>query len=122
MSQEAGRGSENHSDSTPYSFGGSWTPSAVELERRIARKARARKNSLVAAASSVLVLGTLATIIVTSPGWKNLSDTFFKWAYGFEVLPKIILGFGANVFLTVVAATSVGILGLILALVPTSAV
>jgi hypothetical protein len=95
MSQEAGRGSENHSDSTPYSFGGSWTPSAVELERRIARKARARKNSLVAAASSVLVLGTLATIIVTSPGWKNLSDTFFKWAYGFEVLPKIILGFGA---------------------------
>jgi polar amino acid transport system permease protein len=120
MSQEAGRGSENHSDSTPYSFGGSWTPSAVELERRITRKARARKNSLVAAASSVLVLGTLATIIVTSPGWKNLSDTFFKWAYGFEVLPKIILGFGANVFLTVIAATSVGIFGLILALVRTS--
>ena len=120
MSQEVGRGSENHSDSTPYSFGGSWTPSAVELERRIARKARGRKNALVAVLSSALVLGTLASIVVTSPGWKSLSDTFFKWAYGFEVLPKIILGFGANVFLTVIAASSVAILGLILALVRTS--
>jgi polar amino acid transport system permease protein len=66
------------------------------------------------------VLGTLAVIAITSPGWKSLTDTFFNWAYGFEVLPKILLGFSTNVILTVIAATSVAILGLSIALIRTS--
>ena len=70
--------------------------------------------------SSFLVLGTLAFIIVTSPGWETLRNTFFKWAYGFEILPKIILGFGTNAALTVIAGTSVALLGLLLALLRTS--
>ena len=37
--------------------------------------------------------GTLAIVVVTSPGWKVLSATFFDWGYGFEVLPKILTGF-----------------------------
>lgn len=75
---------------------------------------------IVAGVSSLIVLGTLAVIIVSSPGWKSLSETFFAWAYGVEVLPKIILGFGTNVFLTIIAGCSVAILGLIIALVRTS--
>ena len=115
-----GRSSEDDLGTTPYDFGGPWQPSEHELARRAARKKRNKKNALIASISSVLVLGTLAIVIVTSPGWKSLSETFFAWAYGVEVLPKIILGFGTNVLLTAIAGTSVAILGLTIALIRTS--
>lgn len=99
---------------------GGWRPSKEELARREERRARNRKNALIASLSSLLVLGTLATILVTSPGWVSLRDTFFKWAYGVEILPKVLLGFGTNVTLTIIAGTSVAILGLGLALIRTS--
>ena len=120
MSNQSGRGSGGGSGSAPYDFGGPWTPSEVELARRIARRNRNRKNALIAGISSALVLGVLVIVLVTSPGWVTLRDTFFKWAYGFEVLPKIILGFGTNATLTVVAGLSVAILGLLIALIRTS--
>ena len=103
-----------------YDFGGKWQPSELELSRRLARQKKNRKNIAVAIVSSLIVLGTLAVIAITSPGWKSLTDTFFNWAYGFEVLPKILLGFLTNVLLTVIAATSVAILGLSIALIRTS--
>ena len=97
-----------------------WRPSEEELARRQQRRARNRKNAAIASVSSILVLGTLIVILVTSPGWISLRDTFFKWAYGVEILPKVLLGFGTNVTLTLIAGTSVAILGLGLALIRTS--
>jgi polar amino acid transport system permease protein len=97
-----------------------WRPSEEELGRRQQRRARNRKNAAIASISSILVLGTLIVILVTSPGWISLRDTFFKWAYGVEILPKVLLGFGTNVTLTLIAGTSVAILGLGLALIRTS--
>jgi len=98
----------------------SWQPSAKEVARRLERKRRNRKNALIAATSSSLVLGTLLIVLVNSPGWIALRDTFFKWAYGVEILPKILLGFTTNITLTLIAGTSVAILGLMIALVRTS--
>jgi len=115
-----GRNAAENDGVAPYDFGGNWTPSSHELARRLARKNRNKRNAIVAGVSSLLVLGSLALVIVTSPGWKLLSETFFAWAYGVEVLPKIILGFGTNVFLTIIAGTSVAILGLTIALIRTS--
>jgi len=97
-----------------------WRPSEEELARRQQRRARNLKNAAIASVSSILVLGTLIVILVTSPGWISLRDTFFKWAYGVEILPKVLLGFGTNVTLTLIAGTSVAILGLGLALIRTS--
>jgi polar amino acid transport system permease protein len=118
MKDKSGRGSNN--GATPYDFGGEWTPSELEIARRIARKKKNQRSALIAALSSFLVLGTLVLVIVTSPGWKTLRNTFFKWAYGVEVLPKIILGFGTNAMLTVIAGTSVALIGLAIALLRTS--
>ena len=115
-----GRNAAENDGVAPYDFGGNWSPSSHELARRLARKNRNKRNAIVAGVSSLLVLGSLALVIVTSPGWKLLSETFFAWAYGVEVLPKIILGFGTNVVLTIVAGTSVAILGLTIALIRTS--
>ena len=120
MQNNMGRGSDINSGATPYNFGGEWKPSSIELSRRSARRIRNLRRIMIAALSSFLVLGALATILVTSPGWETLRNTFFKWAYGVEVLPKIILGFTTNAMLTLIAGTSVALIGLLIALVRTS--
>jgi len=121
MSEEVGRSNRSNSEAAPYSFGGEWTPSPIELGRRASRKAKGRRNAAIASLSSLFVLGTLAVVVVTSPGWKVLSATFFDWGYGFKVLPKILTGFfESNVILTLIAATCVGALGLTIALIRTS--
>lgn len=104
----------------PISDPNNWQPSDLEKLRRRARHRKTKKNALIAAVSSSVVLGTLALVLVNSPGWVSLRDTFFKWAYGVEVLPKVILGFTTNITLTLVAGSSVAVLGLLLALVRTS--
>lgn len=101
-------------------FSHTWEPSALEISRRKVRKKQNQRNTLIAILSTVVVLGTLITLLVTSPGFKSLTDTFFAWAYGVEVLPKIILGFSTNVLLTVIASTCVAIFGMIIALTRTS--
>jgi polar amino acid transport system permease protein len=101
-------------------FSNTWAPSALEISRRKVRKKQNQRNTLIAILSTVIVLGTLITLLVTSPGWRLLTDTFFAWAYGVEVLPKIILGFSTNVLLTIIASTCVAIFGMIIALTRTS--
>ena len=122
MTNESSRGDSARSfeNNHEYDFGGTWHPSELEISRRQARAKKNRRNSLIAALSSTLVLGTLALVAVTSPGWKSLSNAFFKWAYGVEVLPKILLGFLTNITLTVIATICVAIFGLSIALIRTS--
>jgi polar amino acid transport system permease protein len=120
MAKKSGRSSKGAAPSSSYNFGGSWSPSEIELARRQARRARNKRSALIAALSSFLVLGTLGLVLVTSPGWETLRNTFFKWAYGFEILPKILLGFTTNATLTVIAGTSVALIGLGIALLRTS--
>jgi polar amino acid transport system permease protein len=120
MAKKSGRSSSRAAPSSSYNFGGSWSPSEIELARRKARRARNKRSALIAALSSFLVLGTLGLVLVTSPGWETLRNTFFKWAYGFEILPKILLGFTTNATLTVIAGTSVALIGLAIALLRTS--
>lgn len=120
MTENQGRRIGGNSDPAPYDFGGSWQPSEIELTRRIARKKRNQRNALIAAVSSAAVLGTLIVVLITSPGWITLRDTFFDWAYGVEILPKVLLGFTTNITLTVIAGSSVAVIGLLIALIRTS--
>ncbi|MFM1861112.1 MAG: hypothetical protein RLY80_701 [Actinomycetota bacterium] len=92
----------------------------MEIARQETRRRKNRKNRAIAAVSSFLVLGTLALIVVLSPGFKTLRDTFFDWTYGVEVLPKVILGFTTNILLTIIASILVGTIALSIALVRTS--
>ncbi len=97
-----------------------WTPSPREVQRQEARKAINRKKILIAATSSIFVLGALASLIVTSPGWQVVKETFFDWSYGSEVLGAISEGLIVNVRLTIIATILIGIFALVLALLRTS--
>ena len=97
-----------------------WTPSPREVERQVARTAINRKKILIATTSSILVLGALASLIVTSPGWQVVKETFFDWSYGSEVLGAISKGLIVNIRLTIIAAILIGIFAMVLALLRTS--
>jgi polar amino acid transport system permease protein len=84
------------------------------------RRRQARRRIAVAAASSILVLGALAAVVVTSPGWPVVQQTFFDWAYGREVLPAVFEGLLLNIRLTIIGSVCIAILGLSLALARTS--
>jgi len=98
----------------------SWTPSQRELERQASRKAIGRKKALIATLSSIVVIGSLIRLIVTSPGWQSVKDTFFDWSYGGEVLGAVAKGLVVNIRLTIIAAILIGIFAMILALLRTS--
>jgi polar amino acid transport system permease protein len=98
----------------------SWTPSQREIDRQASRKAIGRKKALIATLSSVIVIGSLIRLIVTSPGWQSVKDTFFDWSYGGEVLGAVAKGLVVNIRLTIIAAIMIGIFAMILALLRTS--
>ena len=98
----------------------SWTPSQRELQRQASRKAIGRKKALIATVSSVLVIGSLIRLIITSPGWKSVKETFFDLSYGSEVLGVVAKGLIVNIRLTIIAAILIGTFAMILALLRTS--
>ena len=98
----------------------SWVPSDRELQRQISRKAIGRKKALIATISSVLVIGALITLIVTSPGWQVVNETFFDWSYGGEVLGAVAKGLVVNIKLTIIASVLISIFAMTLALLRTS--
>jgi polar amino acid transport system permease protein len=97
-----------------------WSPSSRELDRRALRRKLNRKQSLIAAVSSVLVLGTLTVILVTSPGWEVVKATFFDIEYGKEVFPAVVKGLWINLQLTFFGGLAIGIIAMGLALLRTT--
>jgi polar amino acid transport system permease protein len=100
--------------------GGPQRPSDEELRRRAVRAKQARRSTAIATVSSVLVIGALVAVVVTSPGWDVVRSTFFDLQYAREVLPAVFAGLLLNIRLTVVASVLIAILGLALALARTS--
>jgi polar amino acid transport system permease protein len=97
-----------------------WSPSSREVERGIARRRISRKQALIAAISTTLVLGTLALVLITSPGWESVKATFFDIDYGREVFPTVIKGLWINIQLTFIGGLAIGIIALGLALMRTT--
>ena len=97
-----------------------WSPSSRELERRKERGRISRRQAIIAAISSVLVLGTLISIAITSPGWAVVRKTFFDVKYGREVLPKVAEGIWINLQLTFIGGACIGVIALALALLRTT--
>jgi polar amino acid transport system permease protein len=93
-------------------------------DRRAVRAAAARRRSrrglLIATGSTVVVIGGLVALLVTSPGWDNVRDTFFDREAFTTAFPDILKGFWLDVKIFVLVEIAVLILGLVVALVRTT--
>jgi polar amino acid transport system permease protein len=93
-------------------------------DRRAVRAAAARRRSrrglAIAAASTVVVAGGLAALVLTSPGWDNVRDTFFDREAFTTAFPDVLKGFWLDVRIFVLVEIAVLVLGLVVALVRTT--
>jgi polar amino acid transport system permease protein len=100
------------------------TASEATVDRRAARQAakrqRARRGQAIAAVSSVVVLGGLAALALTSPGWTNVRDTFFSWSAFKDSFPDVLSAFWLDVKMFCVIEVAVLFLGLVVAIIRTS--
>ncbi|MEA2347175.1 MAG: polar amino acid transport system permease protein [Thermoleophilaceae bacterium] len=95
-------------------------PASRREQRAAAKRIRSRRGIAIAIGSSVLVLGGLAALVVTSPGWPAVQETFFSWKAIKSSFPDVLGGFWLDVKMFVIVEVVVLILGLVIALVRTS--
>ena len=66
---------------------------ARRARRRAERRRRStRRGQAIAAISTVVVLGGLAALVLTSPGWPDVRDTFFDWSEFKSSFPDVAEG------------------------------
>ena len=74
-----------------------------------------RRGLLIATVSAVVVFGALTWIVVSSPGWPRVRESFFNAEVFVESWPRISRGFWVNVQLFMIAEALVLAFGLVLA-------
>ncbi len=88
--------------------------------REKARKANARRSQAIAALSTLIVIGGLVTLVLTSSGWPVVKETFFNVEVFKADFPDILRAFWLDIKMFVVIEVAVLILGLIVAVTRTS--
>ena len=85
--------------------------------REAARRRRAAQGAAISGLSTVVVLGALAALILTSKGWPNVRETFFNWDAFKDSFPDVLDGFWLDVKIFMTVEIVVLVLGLVVALV-----
>ena len=95
---------------------GATTARDRRLEREAVRRQRARRGATIAAVSTIVVLGGLTALIVTSPGWDEVQRTFFSPEDFAEVFPDVLKAFWLDIRVFMVVEVVVLVLGLVVAI------
>jgi polar amino acid transport system permease protein len=96
-----------------------WQPSALQQERLAYRRRRTVRSGVIAAVSTVVLVGLLVVGIGSTPGWPRVRETFFNVERGWEALPVVAQGLWLNVRVMLVCAVLIVVLGLTLAILRT---
>jgi polar amino acid transport system permease protein len=94
-----------------------WAPSQLQAERDDWRRRQALRRTVVAAASTLVVLGLVGLVVVRSPGWARVRETYFNADEARSALPAILDGFVTNIRLFLVAEVLILVLALVVALI-----
>jgi polar amino acid transport system permease protein len=99
--------------------GTGWTPSDRQRDRLAYRRRQTTRSVLVAVLSTVLLFGLLVGVLVSSPGWPRVQQSFFNLGVARQALPDVAIGMWLNirVFLAVSVLMLVG--GLLIAVLRT---
>jgi polar amino acid transport system permease protein len=90
------------------------------LERQAAKRRQARRGQAIAIVSTVVVLGGLSALVLSSPGWPAVRETFFSWTVFKESFPEVLDAFWLDVKLFVIVELAVLVIGLGIAVLRTS--
>jgi polar amino acid transport system permease protein len=90
-------------------------PEVGSRSSRILGGAGGARSLAVAAASTVVVFGAIALVVVNSPGWPEVKESFFYGPEFRESLPDIAEAFRTNVQLFLVAEVLILVFALVLA-------
>ncbi len=73
------------------------------------------RSLAIAVVSTVVFFGAIVLVVVNSPGWPEVKESFFYWPEFKESFPDILEQFGTNVKLFLIAEVFILIWGLVLA-------
>lgn len=93
-----------------------WVKSERQLARERAQRRAGIRNGSIAAASTILCVAVVAVVVLSSPGWPRVHETFFNWGQFSEAFPDVLSGFWLNVKIFLVAEPAILVLGLLVAL------
>ena len=100
---------------TSTSVDAEWQPSELELSRRALRRRATTRSILIAFGSSIGLLSVLVVVVVNTPGWAIVCQTFFDPQVALESIGPIFQGLLVNLLVLVIAVVCVAILGTLLA-------
>ena len=94
-------------------------PSVLETERVAFRRRQGVRSVLVGAVSTALLGGVLVSVVIGSPGWDRVRETFFDAAVARDALPAVLTGLWLNVRVLLFCALGSLALGLVVAIMRT---
>lgn len=96
-----------------------WQPSELELSRRALRRRATTRSVLIAFVSSIVLIGVIVAVLVNTPGWTVVRETFFDPEVAVQSIGPVFQGLLVNIVVLLIAAVGVAILGTLLAVMRT---
>jgi polar amino acid transport system permease protein len=96
-----------------------WTPSARQRERDAYRRAQTRRSTLLAAASTAVLVAVGALAMVNAPGWPRVKTSFLDLDVARRSLPDVATGLWLNLRVFVVVGVAMLVIGLAVAVLRT---
>jgi polar amino acid transport system permease protein len=91
-------------------------PLTSRQDRADARRRRTRRAIAISTVSTVIVLGGLAALLLTSPGWPTVRRTFFSSSAFTQSFGQVLSGFWLDVRMFLIVEVVVLVAGLLIAL------
>ncbi|MFG1854540.1 amino acid ABC transporter permease [Actinomadura geliboluensis] len=95
---------------------GAWVKSERQLDRERRRRRAGARSASLATASTVLFAVVVVAVVVSSPGWPRVQETFFSWGEFTDAFPDVLRGFWLNVRIFLIAEPVILVVGLLVAL------
>ncbi|QBX57327.1 amino acid ABC transporter permease [Nocardioides seonyuensis] len=99
--------------------GADWTPSAVQRERDAWRRRQTFRSAGIAGLSTTFLLGVLGYVVVSSPGWDRVAETYFDWDKAVDSFPAVLEGLWLNIRVMLVCALLILVVSLTIAVMRT---
>jgi polar amino acid transport system permease protein len=94
-------------------------PLTTRQDREEASRRRQRRAIAISSVSTVVVLGGLAALVLTSPGWPVVRSTFFSSSAFTHSIGQVAEGFWLDVRMFLIVEVAVLVVGLLIAVIRT---